>query len=102
MLRAQTRTISLVLLGLALGVAGTALAGAPSEVLKRRKAPSSSQALALPMGEHPPGYCDPEHAGWMYLDVDMRDAGALACVCVQDKDLTWGWATFGSVKAECD
>ena len=38
----------------------------------------------------------------MYLDVNMRDVGALACVCVQDKDLTWQWATFGSVVRECD
>ena len=98
----RPRTTSLVLFGLALGVAGTAFAGGAADVRKRRKAPSSKEAIALPMAEHPPGYCDPEHAGWMYLDIEMRDAGSLACVCVQDKDLTWTWATFGSVKAECD
>lgn len=88
--------------GAALGIAGTALATTPSDILKKRKTPASSVAIAFPMAEHPPGYCDAEHAGWMYLDVNMRDVGALACVCVQDKDLTWQWATFGSVVRECD
>ena len=98
----QRRSLSLLALGLALGVAGTALAGSPAEILKSRKTPSSKEAIALPMAEHPPGFCDPEHAGWMYLDVKMRDVGAIACVCVQDKDLTWQWGTFGSVIRECD
>ena len=88
--------------GALLGVAGSALAYTPSDILQKRKTPPSSQAIALPMAEHPPAYCDPERAGWMYLDISMRDAGALGCVCVQDKDLTWQWATFGSVVRECD
>lgn len=97
-----TRWIPAALVGLAVGVAGTAFALTPSEIMKARKAPSSNVAIALPMAESPPGYCEPTRAGWMYLDVKMRDVGAMACVCVQDKDLTWQWATFGSVVRECD
>lgn len=96
------RTLAAFAAGALLAAAGTALATTPSEIMKTRKTPSSNQAIALPMAEHPPGYCDAEHAGWMFLDVNMRDVGALACVCVQDKDLTWQWATFGSVVRECD
>jgi len=98
----RPRTLAAVAVGLALGVAGSALAGSPADIVKARKAPSSKEAIALPMAEHPPDYCDPAHAGWMYLDIKMREEGAMACVCVQDKDMTWGWATFGSVLRECD
>ncbi len=85
-----------------LGAAGSAYALSAGEIMKLRKSPASTVAMALPMAEHPPGYCEPVRAGWMYLDVNMSDAGALACVCVQDKDLTWQWASFGSLRRECD
>jgi len=89
------------LAALVLGV-GTAFALTPKELLKARKAPPSGVALALPMAEHPPDYCDPARAGWMYMDIDHRGGGAPACVCVQDKDLTWHWASFAGDSRECD
>ena len=54
-------------LGVLIGVAGSALAYTPSDILTNRKSPPSSKAIALTMGEHPPGYWHPERAGWMYL-----------------------------------
>ncbi len=40
--------------------------------------------------------CSQEAAGWMYFDVDMRQGGTDACVCVQDKDSSWLWVAFGN------
>lgn len=98
----RLRPLTFCVAAAALAAAGTAFALSPGEIMKLRKTPASSVAIALPMAEHPPGYCEPVRAGWMYLDVNMREAGVLACVCVQDKDLTWRWASFGSLARECD
>lgn len=82
--------------GIAVGVAGTAFALTPNEIMKAYKKPSSSQAIGLPLSEHPPVRCSQEAAGWMYFDVDMRQGGTDACVCVQDKDSSWLWVAFGN------
>jgi hypothetical protein len=39
--------------GILLGVIGTAAAVTPSDILKAYKKPSSSQAVGLPLAEHP-------------------------------------------------
>ena len=82
--------------GLALGAIGTAAAVTPSEILKAYQKPNAAQAVALPLLEHPPVRCSPEAAGWMYFDIEMRQGGTDACVCVQDKDSSWLWVAFGN------
>ncbi len=98
----MSRTLPLVAAGFVLGLATTALAIAPAEILASRKTPSSKEAFALPMAEKPPAACDATRAGWMYFDVNMRKGGSQACVCLQDNDATWQWSTFGGTLYECD
>ena len=98
----MNRSFALVCAGFVLGVATAAYAVGPSDLLKSRKAASSSVAITIPMHDHPPAACDQTSAGWMYFDVDMRQGGAQGCLCVQDNDATFQWATLGSVIRECD
>ncbi|MSQ01258.1 MAG: hypothetical protein EXR71_05090 [Myxococcales bacterium] len=98
----RLRPLTLAAAAAVLGAAGTAFALSPEEIMKLRKTPAATVAMALPMAESPPGYCEAVRAGWMYFDVKMRDAGAIACVCVQGKDLTWQWVSFGGLVRECD
>jgi len=85
-----------------MGLATTALAIAPAEIIAARKTPSSKEAIALPMAEKPPADREAARAGWMYIDVDMRKGGSQACVCLQDNDATLKWSTFGGTNYECD
>lgn len=97
-----SRSLSLVFAGFLLGVATVAYAVGPADLLKARKPAAASVAITIPMHDHPPAPCDKVTAGWMYFDVDMRQGGAQGCLCVQDSDATFQWATFGSVIRECD
>lgn len=85
-----------LLAGIVLGAIGTAAAVTPAEILKAYKKPNASQAVGLPLLEHPAVRCSQEAAGWMYFDVAMRQGGTDACVCVQDKDSAWLWVAFGN------
>ena len=96
------RPFALIAAGFVLGVATVAYAVGPADILSSRKTASSSTALTIPMHDHPPGACDKTTAGGLDFDVDMRQGGAQGCICVQDNDATFQWATFGSVQRECD
>lgn len=51
--------------GIVIGTVGTAFAVTPSEIMKAYKKPSASQAVGLPLLEHPVVRCSQEAAGWM-------------------------------------
>lgn len=99
---ASQRSIALLVSGFFLGVATAAYAVSGEDILKSRKSAGASTAITIPMHDHPPAACDKTTAGWLYFDVEMRQGGAQGCICVQDNDATFQWATFGSVQRECD